>query len=120
MHAPNPRAVPLPCGRFAWGPPVFATIGVLNPSYRGGMASFAVFLFVFMGYDMKKALVEAGTAPAYRSFSLIGSRAQHFSAFGGYYSARIYKAFRGVRWHWNAFMVRPATDERLESSNSDH
>jgi transmembrane 9 superfamily member 2/4 len=28
---------------------VFATIGVLNPSYRGGMASFAVFLFVFMG-----------------------------------------------------------------------
>lgn len=30
---------------------VLAAIGVLNPSYRGGFISFALFLFVFAGYS---------------------------------------------------------------------
>jgi len=53
-------------------------------------------------------LADAGAAAAHGPLSCVGSRARRLSAFGGYYSARIYKAFRGVRWHWNALMVRPA------------
>ena len=90
-------------------------IGVLNPSYRGGMASFAVFLFVFMGYGLRTSAIATRTtdrAPAHRPCSSLCvlrpfAVAEHtHRAFGGYYSSRIYKAFRGVRWHWNAFMVR--------------
>jgi transmembrane 9 superfamily member 2/4 len=29
---------------------LFAAVGILNPSYRGGFVSFALFLFVFAGY----------------------------------------------------------------------
>jgi Endomembrane protein 70 len=29
---------------------LLAAIGILNPSYRGGFVSFALFLFVFSGY----------------------------------------------------------------------
>lgn len=54
---------------------LFAMIGVLNPSYRGGMLSFAVFLFVFMG------------------------------SFSGYYSARLYKVFKGTSWQKNALLT---------------
>lgn len=54
---------------------LLAMVGVLNPSYRGGMMSFALFLFVFMG------------------------------AFGGYYSARMYKVFKGTNWQSNAFLT---------------
>lgn len=54
---------------------VLAMVGVLNPSYRGGMMSFAGFLYVFMG------------------------------AFAGYYSARMYKVFKGSNWQKNAMMT---------------
>ncbi|KAG0270032.1 Transmembrane 9 super member 4 [Actinomortierella ambigua] len=53
----------------------FALMGVLNPFYRGGLVSFALFLFVFSG------------------------------AFGGYYSARLYKVFRGQSWTKNAILT---------------
>jgi len=54
---------------------LFALIGVLNPSYRGGMLSFTVFLFFFMG------------------------------AFGGYNSSRLYKTFKGSSWQKNALLT---------------
>ncbi|RUP50319.1 Endomembrane protein 70-domain-containing protein [Jimgerdemannia flammicorona] len=50
----------------------FAIFGILNPSYRGGLISFALFLFVLSG------------------------------AFAGYYSARLYKVFKGASWQRNA------------------
>ncbi|ORX82844.1 hypothetical protein K493DRAFT_360515 [Basidiobolus meristosporus CBS 931.73] len=53
----------------------FGLVGILNPSYRGGLVSFALFLFVFMGM------------------------------FGGYFSARLYKVFKGNSWKKNAFMT---------------
>ncbi|KAG0324075.1 Transmembrane 9 super member 4 [Dissophora globulifera] len=54
---------------------VFALLGILNPSYRGGFVSFGLFLFVFAG------------------------------AFAGYYSARLYKVFRGTSWTKNAIVT---------------
>ncbi|KAG9064517.1 hypothetical protein KI688_003707 [Linnemannia hyalina] len=54
---------------------LFALIGVLNPSYRGGFVSFGLFLFVFAG------------------------------CFAGYYSARLYKVFKGSSWTKNAIMT---------------
>jgi transmembrane 9 superfamily member 2/4 len=29
---------------------ILAAVGILNPSYRGGFMSFALFLFAFAGY----------------------------------------------------------------------
>ncbi|KAI1318885.1 Transmembrane 9 super member 4 [Mortierella claussenii] len=54
---------------------IFALLGILNPSYRGGFMSFGLFLFVFAG------------------------------AFAGYYSARLYKVFRGTSWTKNAIVT---------------
>ncbi|KAK3814878.1 MAG: transmembrane 9 superfamily member 4-like [Benniella sp.] len=54
---------------------IFALLGILNPSYRGGFVSFGLFLFVFAG------------------------------AFAGYYSARLYKVFRGNSWTKNAIVT---------------
>ncbi|KAF9438457.1 hypothetical protein BGZ76_007711 [Entomortierella beljakovae] len=54
---------------------IFALFGVLNPSYRGGFVSFGLFLFVFAG------------------------------VFAGYYSARLYKVFRGKSWTQNAIVT---------------
>ncbi|KAG0042363.1 hypothetical protein BGZ83_000553, partial [Gryganskiella cystojenkinii] len=54
---------------------IFAVLGVLNPSYRGGFVSFGLFLFVFAG------------------------------AFAGYYSARLYKVFKGTSWTKNAILT---------------
>ncbi|KAF9208678.1 hypothetical protein BGZ49_007960 [Haplosporangium sp. Z 27] len=54
---------------------IFAVVGILNPSYRGGFVSFGLFLFVFAG------------------------------AFAGYYSARLYKVFRGSSWTKNAIVT---------------
>ncbi|KAG0036891.1 hypothetical protein BGZ82_003484 [Podila clonocystis] len=54
---------------------IFALLGVLNPSYRGGLVSFGLFLFVFAG------------------------------AFAGYYSARLYKVFKGTSWLKNAILT---------------
>ncbi|KAK9711755.1 hypothetical protein K7432_007596 [Basidiobolus ranarum] len=53
----------------------FGLVGILNPSYRGGLVSFSLFLFVFMGM------------------------------FGGYFSARLFKVFKGNSWKKNAFMT---------------
>lgn len=54
---------------------MFSIFGILNPSYRGGFVSFALFLFVFSG------------------------------AFAGYVSARIYKVFKGTAWVKNAVLT---------------
>ncbi|KAF9338615.1 Transmembrane 9 super member 4 [Linnemannia elongata] len=54
---------------------LFAVVGILNPSYRGGFVSFGLFLFVFAG------------------------------AFAGYYSARLYKVFKGTSWTKNAIVT---------------
>ncbi|CAG8649044.1 2779_t:CDS:2, partial [Paraglomus occultum] len=54
---------------------VFSILGVLNPSYRGGLVSFALFLFVFSG------------------------------TFAGYYSSRMYKVFKGTSWKKNAVIT---------------
>ncbi|KAF3924204.1 hypothetical protein ABW21_db0201915 [Orbilia brochopaga] len=54
---------------------MFALIGVLNPSYRGGFVSFGLFLFVFTGI------------------------------FSGYFSSRVYKAFGGENWVKNAALT---------------
>jgi transmembrane 9 superfamily protein 2/4 len=54
---------------------VLSATGVLNPSYRGGFVSFGLFLFVFAG------------------------------VFSGYFSARVYKTFKGDNWKKNATMT---------------
>ncbi|KAG0201091.1 Transmembrane 9 super member 4 [Mortierella sp. GBA30] len=54
---------------------LFALVGILNPSYRGGFVSFGLFLFVFAG------------------------------VFAGYYSARLYKVFKGTSWTKNAILT---------------
>jgi hypothetical protein len=36
---------------------VLAAVGVLNPSYRGGFMSFALFLFVFAGYGCIRDII---------------------------------------------------------------
>ncbi|KAF8940486.1 transmembrane 9 superfamily member 4-like [Dissophora ornata] len=54
---------------------IFALLGILNPSYRGGFVSFGLFLFVFAG------------------------------AFAGYFSARLYKVFKGTSWTKNAIVT---------------
>lgn len=54
---------------------VFAVLGILNPSYRGGIVSVGLFLYVFMGI------------------------------FAGYYSSRMYKVFRGTSWMRNAVVT---------------
>ncbi|KAK9480030.1 hypothetical protein V1514DRAFT_227843 [Lipomyces japonicus] len=47
---------------------IFAGVGILNPSYRGGVLSFSVFLFVFAGI------------------------------FSGYFSSILYRSFKGEKW----------------------
>lgn len=54
---------------------VLSATGVLNPSYRGGFISFGLFLFAFAG------------------------------VFSGYFSARVYKTFKGDNWKKNAMMT---------------
>ncbi|KAG9285716.1 hypothetical protein G9A89_002283 [Geosiphon pyriformis] len=54
---------------------VFSILGVLNPSYRGGFLSFALFLFAFS------------------------------AVFAGYYSSRMYKVFKGTAWKKNAVVT---------------
>jgi transmembrane 9 superfamily protein 2/4 len=54
---------------------VLSTVGVLNPSFRGGYISVGVGLFVFAGL------------------------------FSGYYSARIYKTFGGQMWQKNVVVT---------------
>jgi transmembrane 9 superfamily protein 2/4 len=49
--------------------------GLLNPAVRGGLVSAALFLFAFSG------------------------------AFGGYWSARLFKFFKGTAWQRNAFLT---------------
>ena len=50
---------------------ILSTIGILNPSFRGGFASVGMGLFVFAGL------------------------------FSGYFSGRIYKTFNGTNWRKN-------------------
>lgn len=52
-----------------------SSFGVLNPSFRGGFASVAVGLFVFAGL------------------------------FSGYFSARVYKTFGGLKWRHNSLIT---------------
>jgi len=54
---------------------VMAMLGVLNPAYRGGFVSSAIFAYMFMG------------------------------VFAGYYSSRLYKSFKGTSWMKNAFVT---------------
>lgn len=54
---------------------VLSTVGVLNPSFRGGYVSVGVGLFVFAGI------------------------------FSGYYSARMYKTFGGLMWQKNVIVT---------------
>ncbi|RKP39245.1 hypothetical protein BJ085DRAFT_24127 [Dimargaris cristalligena] len=54
---------------------VLAAMGVLSPSYRGGMVSVGALAYVAM------------------------------SVFGGYWSARVYKVWRGTAWVKNALMT---------------
>ncbi|KAK9449693.1 uncharacterized protein V1518DRAFT_437431 [Limtongia smithiae] len=51
---------------------VFAALGVLNPSYRGGFMSFSIFLFVLAGIC------------------------------SGYFSSRLYKTLNGKKWLKNS------------------
>jgi transmembrane 9 superfamily member 2/4 len=67
---------------------VLGAVGILNPSYRGGFTSFALFLFVFAGYF-------------HLYFEAYVSR-----IFSGYLSARLFKQFGGSDWRLNALMVR--------------
>ncbi|KAJ3202373.1 hypothetical protein HK099_001878, partial [Clydaea vesicula] len=53
---------------------VLALTGYLNPAYRGGLVSSAIFSYVFMGL------------------------------FSGYYSSRLYKSFKGNNWLKNSFL----------------
>ncbi len=54
---------------------ILSTLGVLNPSFRGGFVSVGVGLFVFAGI------------------------------FSGYFSSRIYKTFGGQYWRQNTLMT---------------
>lgn len=54
---------------------VLSSLGVLNPSFRGGFVSVGVGLFVFAGL------------------------------FSGYFSTRLFKTFGGVRWRRNVVIV---------------
>ncbi|MCJ1457074.1 hypothetical protein MMC28_007440 [Mycoblastus sanguinarius] len=54
---------------------ILSTIGVLNPSFRGGFVSVGMGLFVFAG------------------------------VFSGYFSGRIYKTFNGNNWRQNTLMT---------------
>jgi transmembrane 9 superfamily protein 2/4 len=54
---------------------ILSTIGILNPSFRGGYASVGIGLFIFAGI------------------------------FSGYYSARIYKTFGGQMWQENVIVT---------------
>lgn len=54
---------------------LLSCIGVLNPSFRGGFVSVGVGLFVFAG------------------------------VFSGYFSARVYKTFGGLKWRENTLRV---------------
>ncbi|KAF3049597.1 hypothetical protein E8E11_009354 [Didymella keratinophila] len=60
---------------MAFGLLVLSTLGVLNPSFRGGYASVGVGLFVFAGI------------------------------FSGYFSARLYKTFGGQMWQKNVIIT---------------
>lgn len=54
---------------------VLSSLGVLNPSFRGGFISVGIGLFVFAGL------------------------------FSGYYSSRVYKTFNGINWRKNALIT---------------
>ena len=54
---------------------VLSSLGVLNPSFRGGFVSVGVGLFVFAGL------------------------------FSGYFSGRVYKTFGGLNWRKNTFIT---------------
>lgn len=60
---------------MAFGLLVLSTLGVLNPSFRGGYVSVGVGLFVFAGI------------------------------FSGYFSARLYKTFGGQMWQKNVVIT---------------
>lgn len=60
---------------MAFGLLVLSTLGVLNPSFRGGYISVAIGLFIFAG------------------------------VFSGYFSARIYKTFGGQLWQQNVIVT---------------
>lgn len=60
---------------MAMGLLILSTLGVLNPSFRGGFVSVGVGLFVFAGL------------------------------FSGYFSSRIYKTFNGKDWRRNTLMT---------------
>ena len=60
---------------MAFGLLVLSTLGVLNPSFRGGYVSVGIGLFVFAGI------------------------------FSGYFSARIYKTFGGQMWQKNVVVT---------------
>lgn len=71
----------------------FATFGFLSPSYRGGFLTLALVLFVFAGYDYFIFLRRHENV-------LILCR-----VFSGYFSSRLYKSFKGVKWLKNALRV---------------
>lgn len=54
---------------------VFAMLGMLSPASRGALMTAGIFLFMFMGL------------------------------IGGYYSARLYKTMRGIRWKKTALLT---------------
>lgn len=60
---------------MATGLLILSTLGVLNPSFRGGFVSVGVGLFVFAGL------------------------------FSGYFSSRVYKTFNGKDWRRNTLMT---------------
>jgi len=60
---------------MAFGLLFLSSLGVLNPSFRGGFVSVGVGLFVFAG------------------------------CFSGYFSGRVYKTFNGKNWRQNTFIT---------------
>lgn len=60
---------------MAFGLLILSSLGVLNPSFRGGFVSVGIGLFVFAG------------------------------CFSGYFSSRVYKTFGGQNWRRNTFVT---------------
>ena len=60
---------------MAFGLLILSTLGILNPSFRGGYVSVGIGLFIFAGI------------------------------FSGYFSARIYKTFGGLMWQKNVVIT---------------
>ncbi|KAJ3300573.1 hypothetical protein HK104_009908 [Borealophlyctis nickersoniae] len=77
-------------------------MGILNPAFRGGLLSAALFVFVFSGYVVYAVYgsIRGFHDQNYGSYLPIFDR-----AFAGYYSSRIYKAFRQESWRKNAFLT---------------